>query len=729
MGLYSEQIASRIRSDQDTFEESFAHLASVVMGHRNQAKTFLSDRDAAKNAIEDILKHYHIIPGELPMSIKTVDDQLEFYLHPAGVNRRMVELTGKWYKDGIGPLLGQTKAGQVIAIIPRKSSGYTYFDHEQKKRIKVNRNAAKEIIVDAYCFYNPLPTRKIGVRDLLLYIAQTLSVSDYVVVTAAMFSVTLLGLITPFVNRQIFENVIATGSSTQLMAVSALLIGATLSTMFIRITQNIVMAKIGTKSDMAIQAAAMSRLFSMPTGFFKTYTSGEISQRAMSFASLSGTLVHVIFGAGLAALMSFIYIGQVAIMAPALAAPALLIIAVNIALSVANAIVSVGVSRKHMEGDAKLRGVVFSLISGVQKIKVSGSERRAFSKWAKQYSENAIFIYAPPIFMRIAPVLTTITPMIGIVVLFTIAANANISVSDYMAFNASYGLATGAIMSLAAVATTIASIKPTLDMAKPIMDTEPETSVGKKMIERLSGAIDINNVSFRYSDDMPLVLDDISLKIVRGQYVAIVGPSGCGKSTLLRLLLGFEEPHKGAVYYDSHDMKSIDLKSLRRSIGCVIQNGTLMSGSIFDNITISAPWLSMDDAWEAAGLAGISDDIRAMPMGMHTLVSDGGGGVSGGQKQRLLIARALVSKPKILFLDEATSALDNITQKHVSDSLDKLKCTRLVIAHRLSTIKQCNRIIMLDGGRIVEDGSYDELMALNGKFAELVERQKLEDGN
>jgi ABC-type bacteriocin/lantibiotic exporter with double-glycine peptidase domain len=265
-----------------------------------------------------------------------------------------------------------------------------------------------------------------------------------------------------------------------------------------------------------------------------------------------------------------------------------------------------------------------------------------------------------------------------------------------------------------------------MEMVKPILETVPEVSEGKQMVTRLSGAIEMNNVSFRYSENMPPVLDDLSLKIRPGQYVAIVGRTGCGKSTLMRLLTGFETPQKGAIYYDGKDLNTLDLKSLRKQIGVVMQNGKLFQGDIYSNIVISAPQLTLDDAWNAAEMAGIADDIRQMPMGMFTLISEGSGGISGGQRQRLMIARAIAPNPKILMFDEATSALDNISQKVVSDSLERLKCTRIVIAHRLSTIRQCDRIIVLDQGKIIEDGTYEQLIAQNGFFAELVARQRLD---
>lgn len=233
----------------------------------------------------------------------------------------------------------------------------------------------------------------------------------------------------------------------------------------------------------------------------------------------------------------------------------------------------------------------------------------------------------------------------------------------------------------------------------------------------------MSNVTFSYTPDGPLVLNNLSLKVEPGEYVAIVGRSGSGKSTLMRLLLGFETPTSGAIYYDGYDLQTLDVRSVRQCIGVDLQDSKLFPGSIYANIIITAPWATLEDAWEAARLAGVDEDIRAMSMGMHTLVSEGGGGLSGGQRQRILIARAIISKPSIILFDEATSALDNITQDLVAQNLAALNCTRIVIAHRLSTVRQCHRILVLDKGTVVEEGTFEELMAKRGLFYEFAIRQ------
>ena len=392
-----------------------------------------------------------------------------------------------------------------------------------------------------------------------------------------------------------------------------------------------------------------------------------------------------------------------------------------------SSLVQMKLSKQIMEYDAKASGLEYAMISGIQKIKLSGAEMRSVTRWGKVYARQAALEHNPPLFLKVSPVIEMAISLIGLMVIYYLAIKNGVGISQYYAFASAYGIVTVAFSEISEIAMVFSQVRPVMEMIHPIMETEPEISAEKQIVDRLSGRIELNNVTFRYTEDMPYVLDNLSLKIQPGQYVAVVGQTGCGKSTLMRIILGFETPIKGAVYFDGRDIRSLELKSLRKKIGTVMQDGKLFTGDIYSNIVISAPHLTMDDAWEAAELAGIADDIRDMPMGMHTLLSEGGGGISGGQRQRLMIARAIVSKPKILLFDEATSALDNVSQKKVSESLAKLKCTRIVIAHRISTIQECDRIIVLDQGQIVEDGTFEELIAENGFFAELVKRQRLEE--
>ncbi|MDZ4131613.1 MAG: ATP-binding cassette domain-containing protein, partial [Dethiobacteria bacterium] len=399
------------------------------------------------------------------------------------------------------------------------------------------------------------------------------------------------------------------------------------------------------------------------------------------------------------------------------------IIFIMLLFSLLTTIVQLTVSRKIMQLSAKLSGLVFALFSGVQKIKLAGAEKRAFAKWAAAYKEVGKLSYAPPLFLRINGAISVLLTFGGMLILYFFAGTSGIAPANYIAFTIAYGAVSSSVLALGGIAVTAANIKPMLEMVQPILEAVPENSDNKKILTSLSGGFELNNITFRYDPEGPLILDDLSLKVRSGEYLGVVGKTGCGKSTLVRILLGFEQPETGAVYYDGHDLTGLDLQSVRRMIGVCLQNGRLFSGDIFSNIIITAPWKNLDDAWEAARLAGIEEDIKNMPMNMHTMISEGSGGVSGGQRQRLLIARALVSKPKLVFFDEATSALDNITQKIVAESLNTLKCTRVIIAHRLSTIRNCDRIIVLDGGKIVEEGSYDKLIANKGPFYELTKRQ------
>ena len=491
------------------------------------------------------------------------------------------------------------------------------------------------------------------------------------------------------------------------------------------VCRELAMTRLEIKVSLSVEAAMMMRLMSLPAAFFRAFSAGELANRSGAVNRLCTLLLGGLFSFGTTAMFSLLYINQIFVFAPALAKPAVLTLLAMAAVTVLTALVQTKVTRACMQNRARESGLTYALISGVQKIKLSGAEKRAFSRWAKVYAEGAALEYDPPLFLKISSAITLAVSLAGTLALYFFAVQSGVSPSAYLAFSAAYGAMTGAFRAFADLASVLAEIRPLLEMAEPIFQEEPEMAEEKEILTRLSGSIEMANVSFRYNDTLPYIIDHLNLKVKAGEYLAVVGRTGCGKSTLVRLLLGFETPEKGAVYHDRKDSRCLDLRSLRRKMGVVTQDGSLFQGDIYSNITVSAPQLTLDEAWEAAELAGIADDIRAMPMGMHTVVAEGQGGISGGQKQRLLIARAIAPKPKILLFDEASSALDNKTQKQVSDALDNLNCTRIVIAHRLSTIKNCDRILVLDGGRIAEEGSYDELMEKNGIFAGLVARQRL----
>ena len=727
MGWFDEQIKERKRNDDSVFTESFVNIAGAIMGRR-VSDALNDDRAITQNAIDEILKYYRVKSREVPDNLKDMNDQLEYLMRPYGIMRRTVKLSKGWYRDAIGAMLGMMKEdGRIVALIPDGLSGYRYHDFKTGKREKVNRQNGSLFSEDAIAFYKPFPAKKLGIPALMQYIVHTLSPSDFILIVLCTFAASLFGMFMPRLNNILFSTVITSASMQLLYAVTIFMVCVSISTMLMGAVKALVSARIKTKMEISVQAATMMRILSLPADFFKEYSSGELFMRAQYINQLCNLLVSAGLSTGLTSLFSLIYVLQIFKYAPGLVIPALAVTGATVLLTILSSLMQMKISKKQMELSGKSTGLSYSLITGVQKIKLSGSEKRAFAKWGNLYAKQAQLSYNPPTFIKLNSVLNMAVSLTGTLVIYYGAVKTQLSIADYYAFNTAYGMVSGAFMTLAGLALSIAQLKPILEMIKPILDTVPELSADKEVITRLSGSIELNNVSFGYCENMPLVIDDLSLKIRAGQYVAIVGKTGCGKSTLLRLLLGFERPQKGAIYYDGKDLNSIDLKSLRRKMGVVMQNGKLFQGDVYSNIVISAPWLTQKEAWEAAELAGIAEDIRHMPMGMNTLISEGSGGISGGQRQRLMIARAIAPKPKILMFDEATSALDNLTQKKVSESLDTLKCTRIVIAHRLSTIRQCDRIIVLDKGKIIEDGNYQELIDKGGYFARLVERQRLDN--
>ena len=701
MGWFTEQIRQRTENDQNVLEDSFFRMASVVMD-KWDANRLEDERLIAKEAIDDILKFYHQKPVEIPDTIRDVNDQLEYVLRPTGLMTREVELEEGWQNDAYGPMLGYLKeAGTAVALLPGTIYGYYFKDPATGKRTRITRKTARLFSREALCFYQPLPMKKLGIPDLLKYMKNSITYGDLVVIVLATLAVQLVGMIEPRVYSLVTGKILE-GHNMNLMAgVGVFLLTSAFAAQLIGLVRSLLMQRINTKTSQAVQASVMMRILSLPVSFFRRYSSGELSSRAGSVNSLCSMMLNNILSIGLSSLLSLLYVAQIFSFAPALVWPSLLIILATVVMSLAVSLVQIGISRKRMKLSAEEQGMSYAVMNGIQKIRLSGSEKRVFARWGRLYAKGAQLEYNPPLFLKINTVITTAISLIGTIVLYYLAIQTNVGVSQYYAFTAAYGRVMGAFSALAGIAVSVASIRPVLEMAEPILKAEPEVAADKQPVDRVTGHIEMSHVSFRYEENTPYVLNDLSLDIKAGEYVAIVGRTGCGKSTLVRLLLGFEKPEKGGIFYDRHDLNSIDPRSLRKHIGVVIQNGQLFQGDIFSNITISAPDLTLDEAWEAAEMAGIAQDIRDMPMGMQTLISEGQGGISGGQKQRLMIARAVAPKPSILIFDEATSALDNKTQKQVSGALDKLNCTRIVIAHRLSTIRNCDRILVMDKGTII----------------------------
>lgn len=726
MGWFDEQIRERMRRDQEVMEDSFVRLAGSVLGSQ-AAEKLQDERLVTKEALDEILRYYHMKPVQIPDEIRGFEDQLDYVLRPLGLMTRNVALREDWYRHAYGPMLGILRENNIpVALLPGKFFGYEYRDPASGNLVRINRSTAKLLSEEALCFYMPLPMKKLGIPDLMLYMKRCISRGDWILIILATFIVTQVGMLEPRAYQVITGPVLRSKNVSLLAGMSVFLLCAAFSNGLLSAVTSILTERISLKTSLAVEAAVMMRILSLPLSFFRHYSSGEISTRAGTMNSLCSMLLGYVMSTGLGSVMSLLYIGQIFRFTPALVVPSIIIIGVTTLISLLTSFLQIPVSRKKMKLAAENNGMSYAMITGIQKIRMSGAEKRSFARWAKLYSREAALDYNPPLFLKLNGVVTTAVSLIGTIVLYYMAVRSGVDTSEYFAFSAAYGRVMGAFASLAGIAISAASVPPLLEMVEPILKTEPEVTEKKEVLTHLSGSLEMSHVSFRYEENTPYVLKDFSLKIRAGEYVAIVGRTGCGKSTLIRLLLGFETPESGAVFYDGRDLAGIDPRSLRRRMGVVSQNGQLFQDNIFSNITISAPWLNMDAAWEAAEIAGIAQDIRDMPMGMHTIISEGQGGISGGQKQRILIARAIAPKPRILILDEATSALDNLTQKQVSEALDQLKCTRIVIAHRLSTIRNCDRILVMDQGRIIESGTYEELIAMNGEFADLVARQRLD---
>lgn len=652
------------------------------------------------------------------------DRWLDSFCREQQLIQRRIRLTGAaWWRYDQGPLLAFRQAGQAaVALIP-DARGYRMIDPATGSSCKLDATVAASLAPQAVQFLPGLPCTPLRFRDLLWF-GLTGSRRDRLRLFAFGLAGGAAGMVSPIVMRLLTDSVLPGADLGELAQLVGLLVLTGICITAFTLCRMLATERIRTRLGNSIQSGVIHRLLALPAAFFRDHEAGDLAQRAMgidaALQTVSTTVESAIFGwvFGLSSLFYLFFLDL------RLAALAIVLVSVELAWSLALNYRALLIERQSAELGGRIASQVFQLLNGIAKLRAHGAESRAFSLWAVLFARQKALDMR---IHRIGNVRATFDAGFDLacsILLFGTVAflMPDMRAGEFLSFSAAFVQFLGATMALGSALTNSLSVIPLYERAKPILQAVPEVTGSAHAPGQLTGAIDISGLSFGYGADGPNVLSDIDIDIRPGEFIALAGASGCGKSTLLRLLLGFESPRTGAIYYDRQDLAGLDKVAIRRQIGTVLQNGRLIAGDIFANIVGAAP-LSMDDAWEAAALAGLDQDIKAMPMGMHTMINDGATTISGGQRQRLMIARAVVKKPPILLLDEATSALDNRTQAIVTSSVATLKATRIVVAHRLSTIVGADRIFYMERGRIVESGTYQELMELNGGFKKLAERQ------
>lgn len=668
-----------------------------------------------------------------------VKEPLEAIARASRLRLRRVLLRHRWWQQDSGPILAYTQGDRhPVALLPASRNSYqmldpianaqTHPDH-LGVRIPVDESVAATLDPIAYVFYRPLPDGKLQAWDLLRFTLQNRR-ADVMLLLLTGVAATLMGMVVPQATAVLVDTAIPYGKESLILQMGIGLLAAAFGGAAFQFAQAIASMRLETHSDTTLQTAVWDRLLKLRTSFFRQYSVGSLNARVSGIATirriLSGTALQSIFSGFFALLnlgLLFYYSFKLAILALAVA----LIVMV---FTIITGAILIQRHRPLLALNGELYGLIVQLVNGVPKLRIAGAEKRAFAHWGETYVTQLRLLLSTQQLEDAIDVFNTIIPVLSSVALFWLASTListtsaiGLTTGTFLAFNVAYGTFISGAASLSNSVLDVLEVVPQWQRSQPILDAEPEVDENKADPGRLTGALHVDRATFRYRKDGPLILDDVTIRAEPGEFIALVGPSGSGKSTIFRLLLGFEAPQAGTVYFDGQDLAGLDVSAVRRQLGVVLQNGRINAGTIFENISGGA-LISMEEAWEAAEMSGLADDVRAMPMHLHTVVSEGGSNLSGGQRQRLVIARALALKPRVLLLDEATSALDNRTQAIVSQSLDRLQVTRIVVAHRLSTIRNADRIYVLEAGQVVQSGSFAELSHQTGLFAQLIQRQQ-----
>ncbi|MBR4641823.1 MAG: NHLP bacteriocin export ABC transporter permease/ATPase subunit [Selenomonadaceae bacterium] len=711
-------------------EEALNYSETISRNEKIEEATFLVRRVA--NYFEMPTDNIKISP-ELTRKYDQIRI-LRRLMQKGNMQMRLVTLVEDWYKKDSGIFIGYYgEEKNLAAFVPTSPGNYKLVTRKFLDGIKITDEVAKKIDASAFECYGGFPARELKIFDLLKFIFKQCWIADYKTVIAVGLFSGLIPLVMPIVTETIFQDIIPILDREGLATVTQVTMVTSFTMASLGIVRTIAVLRITTRIEMSTEAALWNRLLTLPTKFFREYTSGELASRMGGMSVIKGLVSPEFIGGLFGFVFSFWSIFLMCYYSLKLTAVA---IAVWFVYAIITAFIYrrvIGFNRKLIEANNKESGIIQQIFAGLSKFKEHGAEKQAYYLWSKVFGETWKWNLKLRWQGNYNMIIGSVQPFILTMALYYIAVYGmnevgsngqtvqGIGYAQFIAFQAAFTSFNGTLNGIIPLVGQYFAIQPQIENFRPILKEVPE-SVGDKVDAGvLSGAIEVSHLTFGYVEGRD-VLHDVNFKISAGENVAIVGRSGCGKSTLVRLLLGFETPKRGAIYYDGQDLSELNMPSVRTQLGVVLQNGQLMQGDIFTNI-IGTNALTQEDAWEAAQAAGIATDIALMPMGMQTVISEGSKNISGGQRQRILIARALVTKPSILIFDEATSALDNRTQAIVTKSLDNLKATRIIVAHRLSTIRNCDRIIVMDAGRIVETGGFEELVAKGGIFFNLVKRQ------
>lgn len=734
-GQEERQLIGRRRTLNETANAAaWNEIASVI--HAPTSDSAVAPTDGSPES--SLLTAFHRVASHLgaafdssahPPSGPRVE-QIAALARSSSFRWREVLPTGRWFRRNCGPLLGFLESTQeAVALLPAGSRGYEMI-RADGSRIRVSTGSASQLEPAMVSIYRTLPNRKLSLRDVVEFTLRG-NLPDVSTIFLMVVVTGLVGLATPALSAHIYDVVIPQSERGLMLQITLILLCAALVNTGFELVRAIALIRIENRADNQLEAAIWDRLLKLPSTFFRRFTAGDLAMRAQGISDahriLSSTGATILFAlpVGLFNLIVMFY-------------RSVPLAWWGLGIAVAGALAALGFNlgqlvlvRRQFAIRGRLAGLVFQIITGVGKIRLANAESFAFVTWVRDYVAQEKLVMRAGKWSATSQTFFSGFSIFTTAMLFALvawkmgAANSQghvLTTGEFLAFNVAFGALISSLTLAATSSLNLLQLFPLFERIKPIFDEEPEVAGTRGHPGQLAGGIEISDLRFSYGPDTQPVLDGLSLMIEPGTMIAIVGPSGCGKSTLIRLLLGFETPDAGSILYDGRDLQTLNLQEVRRQVGVVLQNTQLIAGDIFRNI-VGETGLTIEDAWAAAEMAGLADDIRAMPMQMFTMISEGGGGLSGGQKQRLAIARAFARKPRLLLFDEATSALDNRTQAIVTESMERMQITRIVVAHRLSTILKADRIVMLQGGRVHEEGTYAELMARKGSFHALASRQ------